>query len=251
MRELKRKKLEKQFAAIDQDADDYDGTGCSPEELKEMYEEEALDVSVGLVELKDFLNRELPRRGLTSQEEESLRQQIIQDITPIVSPSADADVLDALKRLVDKVNGMRLQSAWAVLEKPENKQRNEGESDFGYIGPPGPVMRIGGKQLIVSDQFYQLLWPAVADSQKGCYSVIIKTLADGSFQKLKRCKECSRFFVADRLSEKFCRPECSKTHFDRGAVDRVRESRANKQAERKRPKKRTPPVKKQRQKRRS
>jgi hypothetical protein len=243
MRELKRRKLEKQFASIDQDEPDY--YGGNPEEIKEMIEAEALNVSFGLVELKNFLNHELPwglvttGRGLTSHEEESLRQEIIQDIGPIVSPPADADVLDALEKLVEKINAMRLQLPWAVAVKPDDKQKIEhegplAESDFGYIGPAGPVMRIGGKQLIVSHQLNQHIWPDRPDSQKGCYRVIITTLEDASFQKLKRCKECSRFFIADRLSEKFCRPECSKTYFDRGAVDRVRKSRAKPQVEEKR-----------------
>lgn len=89
-------------------------------------------------------------------------------------------------------------------------------------------MRIGGKKLIV---YHQINTRTSAGSREDFYSVIIKTLEDRSFQKLKRCKECSRFFIADRLNDKFCRPECSKIYFDRGAGDRVRESRKNKTAE--------------------
>jgi hypothetical protein len=238
MRELKQKNLEKQFANVDQwyrdEPDRF--TGFSPEDLKEMFEAEAWGVSVELVQLKDFLNYEYTwglattGRGLTDEETNELRAEIIQDISPIVSPSNGGEVLAALEKLINKINSMRLHPPWTVYEKPDKKQWIQREGplagmELEYTGPEGPIMLIGGKKLIVC---HRLGTRTFSGSRASFYSVIIKTLEDRTFQKLKRCKECQRFFIADRLSDKFCRPECSKAHFDLGAADRVKRSREQK-----------------------
>jgi hypothetical protein len=62
------------------------------------------------------------------------------------------------------------------------------------------------------------------------------------FQKLKRCKECSRFFIADRLSESSVVPNVARFILIEVPLIRVRESRANKRAERKHSKKRRRPA---------
>jgi len=261
MRELKRKKLEKEFAWIDQsyrDEPEEWASGCTPDELKEAYEAKVLDVGLELVVLKDFLNRER-QWNFSRETEDSLREEIIQDVVPIVQPSDDDDALGALKKLVDKINAMDIHPPWCVGVADKRSAEEsffvrkgafKGRPLVGFTLPTSarPGMYIGGRKFSIYHVGIDTNYPV---DKKDFYSIIIKTLEDSSFQKLKRCKECSRFFVADRLSEKFCRPECSKTYFDRGAVDRVRESRANKGPERKRPKKRTRPVKRQRRKPRS
>jgi hypothetical protein len=248
MRELKRRKLEKEFAWIDQSYRDQPeewSTGPTPDEVKEAYEAKAWDVGLELVVLKDFLNRE--RHWDFSHEDlDSLRAEIIPDIVPIVTPSNDAEAFAALKKLVDKINAMNIHPPWGVGVAD---RRSHDEPFFVRKGPlkgmplvgftlptfAGPGMRIAGKKFSIYHVGIDTNYPV---DKKDFYSVIIKTLEDGSFQKLKQCTECSRFFIADRLSDKFCRPECSKAYFDRGAVDRVLKSRAKKQAESKQPKKR-------------
>jgi hypothetical protein len=244
MRELKRRKLEKEFAWIDQsyrdDPEEW-STGPTPDEVKEAYEAKALDVGLELVVLKDFLNRE--RHWDFSHEDlDSLRAEIIQDIVPIVTPSNDAEAFAALKKLVDKINAMNIHPPWCVgvadkrsAEEPFLVREGpfKGEPLVGFTLPTsaGPGMRIAGKKFSIYHVGLDTNYPV---NKKDFYSVIIKTLEDSSFQKLKRCTECSRFFIADRLSDKFCRPECSKAYFDRSAVDRVRKSRAKPQIEEKR-----------------
>jgi hypothetical protein len=251
MRELKRRKLEKQTAWIDksyrEDPGSWEGSP-RPQEVREVFEAKALEVELGLVVLKDFLNDE----GWTGEQEKSLKAEIIEDIADIVTPSDGHEVFTALQKLVHKINTMNIYPPWSVTEKwDENpwvvkKGPLAGMPLVGVASPPvGPVMRISGKKFIV----YHTLDTFLPDNRKDFYTVIIKALEDGSFQKFKRCKECSLFFIADRLSEKFCRPECSKAYFDRGAVDRVRESRATKRADMKQPKKRRRPAKVKRKRR--
>jgi hypothetical protein len=241
MRELKRKKLEKQFAKIDQLYGFLKADGFTAAQ-KRWFEAEALEVSAELVQLKDFLNGEWSSNSMTDQDKAKLREEIIQDVAPIIT-SEGAEVYFALVRLVEKINAMHFHPPWAVADKPEKKRWLHVPSgvEYEYRGPEGPIMHIGGKKLIV--------YHKIGLESAGFYGLIIKTLEDTSFQKLKRCKECQRFFIADRLSDKFCRPECSKAYFDRGAIDRVRKSRANPQVEEKRqvgkkqPKKRRRPAK--------
>jgi hypothetical protein len=247
MRELKRRQLEKRFAWIDQSySDESWADTVPPEELKESLEAKALDVGLVLIQLKNFLNNELAfMTEALAKEAERLREEIIQDIDPVVNSLTGDEVLTALAKLVSKINAMHLHPPWTVVDKKIWKDLIEGPPLVGLDVPPaGPVLHIGGKELIV----YHKVYAHYPGSKEDFYSVIIKTLEDGSFQKLKRCKECQRFFVADRLSEKFCRPECSKAYFDRGALDRVRKSRAKPQVEDKRhvgkkqSKKRRPPA---------
>lgn len=234
MRELKRKKLEKQFAQIDQsyrdEPENWEGA-VDPEDLKVEWEAEALGVGLELVLLKNFLNWD----SLTREEDKSCRTEIIQDIAPIVTFSSTGDeVSNALEKLVAKINAMNICPQWGVRDENYERLLMEGNL-FGARGPvigleyvpAGPVMHIAGKKFSVA----QAIDTSLPVNRQGFYSAIIKTLQDGSFQKLKRCKECQRFFIADRLSDKFCLPECSKAYFDRGALDRVRESREKKKAE--------------------
>src|SRR5262249_29537318 len=113
MRELKRKKLEKQFALIDQSYRVEPDSTPTPGEVKEVYEAKALDVGLELVVLKDFLNQERDW-GSATEKDESLRAEIIQDIVPIVTPCNSREAFVGLKKLVDKINAMNIHPPWDV-----------------------------------------------------------------------------------------------------------------------------------------
>ena len=57
------------------------------------------------------------------------------------------------------------------------------------------------------------------------YGIIVKALEDGELSKLRICKHCQSFFVADDIRQKFCKSDCTTAYHDKKALDRVRRSR--------------------------
>ena len=158
---------------------------------------------------------------------------LIPDLLPILQPADDAEVGPALEKLVDKINTLELYSPWQVSDRsapridPELAQLLESDlfEDRPELEALGPVLKLGGRKFVVHNHYDFSLDPP-ARTRIHFYSTIIRALTDGTFHKLKKCRECPSFFIADRLTDKFCRPECSQAFFSRDAVNRVRQSRA-------------------------
>ena len=87
------------------------------------------------------------------------------------------------------------------------------------------ALKIAGKKYVVRHDWKE------QDASKKYYLTIIEALEDGSFIKLKRCKQCGKFFIADRLSDRFCSPTCSKATFGgesaKNRVYAIREGQKN------------------------
>ena len=244
MRQLKQKALNAHFAQIEEWYEKYAELRDSGpiEDMKAEYEAKVLNVTVPLVRLKDFLNDEYPWH---MDDPQKLRDELIGDLSPIVQPSSIAEAERYLRRLLDKINELRFDAPWEVTNiappaprelTPELAAAFENAKDLfqaydladepsGSLSPKGRVLKIGGGKFVVHMSFnFDLDDPPTERNE--FYTIILQTLIDGTFHNLKRCKECPRFFIADRLSDRFCRPECSEAFFSRGAADRVRASRA-------------------------
>jgi hypothetical protein len=60
------------------------------------------------------------------------------------------------------------------------------------------------------------------------YGEIIDALERGYFGRLRRCRECPKFFVAEDPRQKFCTPACMLTADKKAARERVKEWRESK-----------------------
>jgi hypothetical protein len=95
--------------------------------------------------------------------------------------------------------------------------------EFRYLGYGQRVLNLRGTKWIVRRRFLG------EGSLRGwAYEAIITALENGDFVRLKKCKECEKFFVAEDLRQKFCNPQCTRLHHDKEAADRVRRSRKRK-----------------------
>jgi hypothetical protein len=184
--------------------------------LKLVNEAERKGVALELVVLKDFLNSD------SAGTDQALKEEILGLISPILSPAPEADVLDGLKAIVRRVNSLGISAEWtAEAEAPKGKV---GEFPSGLLhelwlrglGPGKGILNLAGKKYRVRQD-----WREETGTQRH-YLAVIDALEDGTFTKLRRCKKCSRFFIADRRSDRFCSAKCSKATFSGDAAkDRV------------------------------
>ncbi len=210
-------------------------------EIKEVLKQaEAKSVSPDLVWLAIFLNskgsswaaEEKAREirfltwsfSLTREDEErliQLRDEIIEDLLPLIEPDELTRPLDQLTKAVQKVNTMGLQSRWHVEPAEANWKlvagtrvitRGRWTSPLGY---GRGVLKIGNEKCTVRHAFDDRYAEELVEREdfvtalrKCFYAAIVSALEDGTFLRLRRCQECQRFFIAGRLGKKYCSNEC-------------------------------------------
>jgi hypothetical protein len=177
-------------------------------ELTQMQEAERKDVSLDLVELRDFLNS-------SGKSEAEIREEIINLIMPIISsqPADEGNVLQQLKTIVKKANGLGIRSEWSVEEEsPRGKVAEFAPGMLHklwtrWLGPSNRILRIGGRKYSVRHDWRE------ETSPRNYYLTVMDALEDGTLIKLKRCNQCGRFFIADRVSDRFCSSKCSRVSY--------------------------------------
>jgi hypothetical protein len=63
------------------------------------------------------------------------------------------------------------------------------------------------------------------------YLIIILSLESGQFTRIRRCKNCSKFLVAEHGNQETCDEQCSRAYFRLDAPSRKQKSNAKKQRE--------------------
>jgi len=217
-------------------------------------EADAKSVSVDLIWLVEFLNSKVEALEANENEKQvpflggpfpghlsftredydklnQLRTEIIEDITPLVVSDSTSRPVDQLVKLVQKINGVSLKLIWHV-EPTEGDwrlvagakliTRGHRSSDMGY---GKGVLKIGSEKWTVRHAFDDS-YPQEFKKEglayflrKAYYAVIITTLENGTFARLRRCQECRRFFVAERLGVKYCTDVCMKVADRRKAAE--------------------------------
>jgi hypothetical protein len=81
------------------------------------------------------------------------------------------------------------------------------------------IVKVGQQKFYVSKFLYG------RSAKERMYGLVIDALERGDFSRLRRCKECDRFFAADDLRQKFCTSDCRDIADRRDAKRRVSEMR--------------------------
>jgi len=170
------------------------------------------------------------------QEAQDLQRELIQYLQPLtrlgVQSTQPAVIQDHLVQLVAKVNSLKLPRL--SVESGDHKwhfkgqygqQEEEREVNFPNpyhkdLGPGRGILVFGKTKWIIRETRDDTESP-----QHYLYGAISENIRSGDFPRLKNCLECQKFFVAADLKQRHCTPEHREAYHDRGASDRVKESR--------------------------
>jgi len=228
--------------------DDEEAAGRIPHN-KIRKEAKAKRVSSELTCLIWFLNSKPVDPG-----QRTVREEVANDLAPVITMAGRHAVLlrmEPLYDLIKKINRLKLRFRWFFWLVPAMAGAS------GNIKPGQKFLKFPDrasyghyKKCLVykwidygaelGPRFIQLGGSPFFDSldrgdrnalRKASYGAIIESLEDGTLSRVKNCRECQRFFVAKRLSDRFCSPKCSESYFGRDVKDRVRKSREKKRRE--------------------
>ena len=191
--------------------------------LDRLEEAEAKSVSLGLLDLVHYLN--LPEEKLTGLGKQ-LQDEVIKDITHIIESNYP---FDHLVSLVSKINDMGFRSQWhAGWADPISGDRLQYQKS-SKLGRDQRILKIAGQKMVICREL-NYVGDAIFDEnhkRNSLHGTIIMALEDGTFAKIKRCKrgECRKFFIVDRLSDKFCTPQCSGVYWNGDSNNRMRKYR--------------------------
>jgi hypothetical protein len=139
-----------------------------------------------------------------------------------------------LDRLLEKINRLELQFWWYAqpgqheltiydldLTRPLSKktgypepiagtERKETNPARGLLAPERRITTVVGEKFIVAKQ------PSAhaKSSRELLYGIIADSLENGGFNRLRMCRECSKFFLGLDLKRKFCRDRCKDQFFN-------------------------------------
>jgi hypothetical protein len=160
---------------------------------------------------------------------EQIRKEMIQDITPILRPTASR--LEHIRDVVEKISAMDLKPSWSVKPAALTLEFSDGGVPVQLKSPSGPGMgflKFGAESYAVRfspANFARDKNDFVGFARKVFYGHLISALEDGTFSYLGRCSECERFFVTKRLGVKYCAKKCMTRADAKKATLRVRSLR--------------------------
>lgn len=157
-----------------------------------------------LMDLRDlvsFLNDDLQD---LDEDFKRLQREITRAIAPLTGLQGSAnwnDVIDHLQGLTYDINQINWQPMWTWASIDDNPRFRR------LLGPDRRILKIGGKKII----FYKMY--EASSYRRYFYGILMMALESGDFARLRKCKECQKFFVAEHLNSKFCQPKCSNSYF--------------------------------------
>ncbi len=164
---------------------------------------------------------------LTKKDDERLmrlRNELIEDLVPLIEPDEFTRPRDQLTKLLQKVNTMGLQTRWHLEWAVASWKAIAGSKLIARgqrhspLGPGRGVLKIGNEKLTVRHAFEDryarelVKREGLVEALRKClYLTVVSALEDGTFLRLRRCQECQRFFIAGRLGKKYCTDKCMLT----------------------------------------
>ena len=123
-----------------------------------------------------------------------LQEEVRTDIEHLLnSPENDIDL--GLTLLLEKIRGMRLDHAWVAGAIDNSSSENKAALKFGQ------------QRLVVRDALFP------HGLRQRVYASLLYALKNGYLSRLKKCKYCSRFFVAaNHAGRNVCSEDCQYTY---------------------------------------
>lgn len=137
-----------------------------------------------------------------------LQKELIETLNPIASyghqGQLNADELEKnLQGLVDHIDKLDIKPHHEVVKGPS----------VSWV----PTLKFSGSR-------FHLMRISLADVDQPnveLYEIILNSMLNGSFDRLRRCKECKVFFVGGKAGADYCRDKCRSNFHNRTASQRV------------------------------
>ena len=147
------------------------------------------------------------------EEVHNLQTEIACNVDNVINPIEPKHVDVGIALLVSKLNHT-LKSSWSAALLSERTPKRK-------ITPYEDALILGGVAWTVSYS------PAIYSFEQHLYWCIGMGLQSGEFTRLKRCKHCNQFFLAEHDGRECCSSRCSNSYSKRDETLRKRVSRVS------------------------
>ena len=173
-----------------------------------------------------------------------LRNELTEDLGPLVEPDEFTEPRDQLTKLLQKVNTLGLQTTWHLEPAHANWKLVAGKKVItrgrwtSPLGHGRGILKFRDEKFTVrhafDDRYAEELMKRegiVRAVRKCYYAAVVSALEDGTFLRLRRCQECRKFFISGRIGNKYCSNGCMlAADHERAVQTRVPNFRAREKA---------------------
>jgi len=137
-----------------------------------------------------------------------VRNELRADVLSIVESKEPATTGASLRSVVSKIEKMNLTSflgVWRWESKTRDFLSNFPMQGFCILGDP---FKVNGTR------FFTFETPGDKSVREFFYWLLYQTLKSGEFSRLRKCPNCSNFYIAKDLKRKFCSAKCKDDYYN-------------------------------------
>src|SRR4030095_7060976 len=138
-----------------------------------------------------------------------LRQDLSSDIAALLNPDKSAD--EALKKLLERIDKMKLAGFRRLLTKEEQLEREKKGYPFSVVdlmrvSPPAPGEKGRRKPIIESLSITEGRYDESA--RENFYRIVDDAIRNNTISEIRCCLNCATYFLRDGRRLTYCSPSC-------------------------------------------